>query len=79
VIIHQYGQKLLKKTRHAVCKSVPRLAGECSIVRILNDFQPELILLENVQDVQFVGYVVSVFFRWQKWGKPLRKGAKMGQ
>ncbi|EEW5233144.1 capsid protein, partial [Escherichia coli] len=28
-------------------KNVPRLAGELSIVRVLNDFQPLLILLVN--------------------------------
>ncbi|WP_447942029.1 capsid protein, partial [Shigella sonnei] len=27
-----------------VCKNVPRLAGELSIVRVLNDFQPLPIL-----------------------------------
>ncbi|EOR2330654.1 capsid protein, partial [Escherichia coli] len=30
-----------------VCKNVLRLAGELSIVRVLNDFQPLLILLVN--------------------------------
>ncbi|MGD3056919.1 capsid protein [Escherichia coli] len=30
-----------------VCKNVPRLAGEFSIVRVLNDFQPLLILRTN--------------------------------
>ncbi|EOB3229792.1 capsid protein [Escherichia coli] len=30
---------------HTVCKNVPRLAGELSIVRVLNDFQPLQILL----------------------------------
>ncbi|WP_071996181.1 capsid protein [Escherichia coli] len=35
------------KTRHLVCKNVPRLAGKLSIVRVLNDFQPLLILLVN--------------------------------
>ncbi|AIF93627.1 capsid protein [Escherichia coli] len=35
------------KTRHLVCKNVLRLAGELSIVRVLNDFQPLLILLVN--------------------------------
>ncbi|EON7693488.1 capsid protein, partial [Escherichia coli O157] len=30
------------KTRHLVCKNVLRLAGELSIVRVLNDFQPLL-------------------------------------
>ncbi|HFS2085963.1 TPA: capsid protein, partial [Escherichia coli] len=29
------------------CKNVLRLAGELSIVRVLNDFQPLLILLVN--------------------------------
>ncbi|HHY9304032.1 TPA: capsid protein [Escherichia coli] len=33
--------------RHLVCKNVLRLAGELSIVRVLNDFQPLLILLVN--------------------------------
>ncbi len=28
------------KTRHLVCKNVLRLAGELSIVLVLNDFQP---------------------------------------
>ncbi|EFI9338963.1 TPA: capsid protein, partial [Escherichia coli] len=32
---------------HLVCKNVLRLAGELSIVRVLNDFQPLLILLVN--------------------------------
>ncbi|RLY16644.1 capsid protein, partial [Escherichia coli] len=31
--------------RHVVCKNVLRLAGELSIVRVLNDFQPLPILL----------------------------------
>ncbi|HFU8549061.1 TPA: capsid protein, partial [Escherichia coli] len=30
---------------HVVCKNVLRLAGELSIVRVLNDFQPLPILL----------------------------------
>ncbi|WGJ40287.1 capsid protein [Escherichia coli] len=30
-----------------VCKNVPRLAGELSIVRVLNDFQPLQILRTN--------------------------------
>ncbi|HFT8963024.1 TPA: capsid protein [Escherichia coli] len=30
--------------RSHVCKNVLRLAGELSIVRVLNDFQPLLIL-----------------------------------
>ncbi|MEI8521961.1 capsid protein [Escherichia coli] len=30
-----------------VCKNVPRLAGELSIVRVLNDFQPLPILRTN--------------------------------
>ncbi|OVC09496.1 capsid protein, partial [Escherichia coli] len=34
-------------TRHLVGKNVLRLAGELSIVRVLNDFQPLLILLVN--------------------------------
>ncbi|EOO9832713.1 TPA: capsid protein, partial [Escherichia coli] len=29
------------------CKNVPRLAGELSIVRVLNDFQPLPILRVN--------------------------------
>ncbi|WP_071790922.1 capsid protein, partial [Escherichia coli] len=33
--------------RHVVCKNVPRLAGELSIVRVLNDFQPLPILRVN--------------------------------
>ncbi|WP_317633971.1 capsid protein, partial [Escherichia coli] len=28
------------KPQHVVCKNVLRLAGELSIVRVLNDFQP---------------------------------------
>ncbi|EPA7229964.1 capsid protein [Escherichia coli] len=36
--------KLLRKARHFVCKNVSRLAGELSIVRVLNDFQPLPIL-----------------------------------
>ncbi|EFE6885445.1 capsid protein [Escherichia coli O45:H11] len=35
------------KTRHLVCKNVLRLVGELSIVLVLDDFQPELILLER--------------------------------
>ncbi|EAC2067091.1 TPA: capsid protein [Escherichia coli] len=31
--------------QHVVCKNVLRLAGELSIVRVLNDFQPLPILL----------------------------------
>ncbi|WGJ57124.1 capsid protein [Escherichia coli] len=30
-----------------VCKNVPRLAGELSIMRVLNDFQPLSILRIN--------------------------------
>ncbi|HAJ6655367.1 capsid protein [Escherichia coli] len=30
---------------HVVCKNVLQLAGELSIVRVLNDFQPLPILL----------------------------------
>ncbi|EPB8522797.1 capsid protein [Escherichia coli] len=30
--------------RHDVCRNVLRLAGELSIVRVLNDFQPLPIL-----------------------------------
>ncbi|NYY78322.1 capsid protein [Escherichia coli] len=33
--------------RHVVCKNVLRLAGEPPIVRVLNDFQPLLILRVN--------------------------------
>ncbi|HHV9240826.1 capsid protein [Escherichia coli] len=33
------------KPQHVVCKHEPRLAGELSIVRVLNDFQPLPILL----------------------------------
>ncbi|WP_235426881.1 hypothetical protein [Citrobacter braakii] len=52
------------------------MADERSIVRVLNDFQPEIILLEKDQDVQFAGYEVSGFGgrngansskRGQKW------------
>ncbi|WP_071940982.1 capsid protein [Escherichia coli] len=32
------------KPWHVVCKNVPRLAGELSIVRVLNDFKPLPIL-----------------------------------
>lgn len=49
--------------------NVPWLAGERSIALVLNDFQPELILLKNIKDAQFAGYVVSGFFRWPKWDK----------
>ncbi|WP_446718739.1 capsid protein [Escherichia sp. MOD1-EC7003] len=35
------------KPRHVVCKNVPRLAGELSIVRVLNDFLPLQILRAN--------------------------------
>ncbi|EOK8133072.1 hypothetical protein HI154_RS11795, partial [Escherichia coli] len=38
--LHSTAKKLLRKARHFVCKSVSRLAGELSIVRVLNDFQP---------------------------------------
>ncbi|WP_074151142.1 capsid protein, partial [Escherichia coli] len=31
-----------------VCRNVLRLAGELSIVRVLNDFQPLLILRVNL-------------------------------
>ncbi|EAC1324399.1 capsid protein [Escherichia coli] len=34
--------------QHALCKNVPRLAGKLSIVRVLNDFQPLLILRINL-------------------------------
>ncbi|HFO7263584.1 TPA: capsid protein [Escherichia coli] len=34
---------MIWKTRHVVC-NLPRLAGELSIVRVLNDFQPLPIL-----------------------------------
>ncbi|EFN6124685.1 capsid protein [Escherichia coli] len=34
--------------RHVVCKNVSRLAGERSIVRVLNDSQPKLIILERI-------------------------------
>ncbi|MCV4319680.1 capsid protein, partial [Escherichia coli] len=33
--------------RPVVCKNVPRLAGELSIVRVLNAFQPLPILRVN--------------------------------
>ncbi|WP_286594099.1 capsid protein [Escherichia coli] len=33
------------KPQHVGCKNVLRLAGELSIVRVLNDFQPLPILL----------------------------------
>ncbi|EFA4608764.1 capsid protein [Escherichia coli] len=33
---------------HVVYKNVLRLAGELSIVRVLNDFQPEWILMESI-------------------------------
>ncbi|EOK0844850.1 nucleocapsid protein [Escherichia coli] len=33
--------------QHVVCKNVLRLAGELPIVRVLNDFQPLLILRAN--------------------------------
>nr|WP_072021225.1 capsid protein [Escherichia coli] len=37
----------MKNRRHTLCKNVLRLAGELSIVRVLNDFQPLLILRVN--------------------------------
>ncbi|NAQ49664.1 capsid protein [Escherichia coli] len=36
-----------KSRRHVVCRTVLRLAGELSIVRVLNDFQPLQILRAN--------------------------------
>nr|WP_089507619.1 capsid protein [Escherichia coli] len=35
----------MKNRRHTLCKNVLRLAGELSIVRVLNDFQLLPILL----------------------------------
>nr|WP_248785915.1 capsid protein [Escherichia coli] len=37
--------KSKRKPQHVVCKNVLRLAGELSIVRVLNDFQLLPILL----------------------------------
>ncbi|WP_244582558.1 capsid protein [Escherichia coli] len=39
---HSY--RSLRNSQHAVCNNVLRLAGELSIVRVLNDFQPLPIL-----------------------------------
>ncbi|MGT6708382.1 capsid protein [Escherichia coli] len=36
---------MTRKPQHVVCKNVLRLAGELSIVRVLNDFQLLPILL----------------------------------
>ncbi|EEY3893182.1 capsid protein [Escherichia coli] len=36
-----------KDRRHVACRNVLRLAGELSIVRVLNDFQPLPILRVN--------------------------------
>ncbi|HFI8294013.1 TPA: capsid protein [Escherichia coli] len=36
---------MVEKTQFVVCRNMLRLAGELSIVRVLNDFQPLPILL----------------------------------
>ena len=36
------------KPQYVVCRNVLRLAGELSIVRVLNDFQPGEILHANL-------------------------------
>ena len=45
IIIHALVR--IENRRHVVCKNVLRLAGEPPIVRVLNDFQPLLILRVN--------------------------------
>ena len=44
-----------KSRRHVVCKNVLRLAGELSIVRVLNDFQPLPILYNCSGIIQHTG------------------------
>ncbi|WP_071988026.1 capsid protein [Escherichia coli] len=43
------------KTRHLVCKNVLRLAGELSIVLVLDDFQPLPILYNFSGIIQHTG------------------------
>ncbi|HIA3370523.1 TPA: hypothetical protein ACWP5B_002884 [Escherichia coli] len=50
-------------------------------MRVLNDFQPEQILLKSIQGGQFVGFRFVWFriFVVAKMGQNAVKGAKMGQ
>ncbi|HFD2644630.1 TPA: hypothetical protein ACP2GU_001310 [Escherichia coli] len=39
---------MVEKTQFVVCRNMLRLAGELSIVRVLNDFQPLPILRQKI-------------------------------
>ncbi|EFN6881211.1 hypothetical protein FIU08_09715 [Escherichia coli] len=50
---HNVSEK--EKPQHVVCKNVLRLAGELSIVRVLNDFQTLPILYNCSGIIQHTG------------------------